>query len=90
MVTKSGFSMLTQLREHANETRAELLSLVPTSVGNHLATAKKEFLTAVREVIDEEIKWTDRRWDAAKERKAAKKAARGATSSDGSSSFNAV
>ena len=89
MVMKSSSNILGQLRGFANDARAELFSFIPTSVGDHLAIAKKEVLTAVREVIDEEIRWTDKRWDAAKERKEARKASRPAPS-DGSPKSSAA
>ena len=57
-----------------NDVRAEMLSCVPTEVGNHLAAARKELLAAARSVIDEEIRWTDRRWEAARTKKAERKA----------------
>jgi len=73
-MSRSTYSMYSQLRSMVNDARAEMLSHVPTEVGNHLTAARKEFLAAVRAAVDEEIKWTDRRWEMAKERKAERKA----------------
>lgn len=89
MVMKSSSSFLGQLRGFVNDARAELFSFVPTSVGDHLTVAKKEVLAAVREVIDEEIRWTDKRWNMAKERKEARKASHPAPS-DGSPNSTAA
>jgi hypothetical protein len=57
-----------------NDVRAEVLSYVPTQMGDHLTAAKKELLAAARVVIDEEIRWSDKRWEAAKAKKAERKA----------------
>ena len=76
MTLKSPSSFLGQLRGLANDIHAEMVSYVPTAVGDHLTAAKREVLAAAREVINEEIRWTDKRWEAAKERKAARKASR--------------
>ncbi len=66
---------LSDIRSRLNDAHAELLSMVPTAVGDHLAVAKKEILSAVQAVIDEEIRWTDKRWENAKEKKAERKSA---------------
>jgi len=71
MVSKLAHS---HIRSWLNDVHAEVLSYVPTEVGNHLTAAKKELLAAARAVIDEEIRWSDKRWDAAKAKKAARKA----------------
>ena len=68
-------SRFPDLRVIANETHARILSLVPTAVGNHLTAAKKEMLSAVKLVIDEEMKWTDKRWENAQAIKAERKQA---------------
>lgn len=57
-----------------NDVRAEVLSYVPSDVGDHLTAAKRELLAAARSLVDEEIRWTDRRWESAKARKAERKA----------------
>ena len=66
---------LSDVRSRLNDAHAELLSLIPTAVGDHLAVAKKEILSAVQAVIDEEIRWTDKRWENAKQKKAEKRSA---------------
>ena len=66
---------LSDVKDRLNSAHAELLSLVPTAVGDHLAVAKKEILAAVQAVIDEEIRWTDKRWENAKSRKTERKGA---------------
>lgn len=76
MTLKSPSSFLGQLRGLANDIHAEVLSYVPTAVGDHLTAAKREVLAAAREVINEEMRWTDKRWEAAKERKASRKTSR--------------
>jgi hypothetical protein len=60
---------LDDLRAFANEAHARILSFVPTKIGDHLTAAKKEILSAVKVAIDEEMKWTDRRWENAKDMK---------------------
>jgi len=57
-----------------NDVRAEVLSHVPREVGDHLSAAKKELLAVARSVVDEEIRSTDKRWEAAKAKKAERKA----------------
>lgn len=71
-----------RLASWINDVRAEVFSFIPTEVGDHLTAAKKELLAAARVVLDEEIRWTDKRWDMAKERKSERKAHRNATATE--------
>jgi len=64
-----------EVRDRLNDAHAELLSFVPTAVGDHLTVAKKEILAAVQAVIGEEITWTDKRWENAKAKKAERRSA---------------
>ena len=73
MAMKSTSDVLAQVRGVVDDARDELLSMVPTAVGDHLAAVKKELLAAVREVVDEETRRTDSRWESAKARKGSRK-----------------
>jgi len=48
---------------------AEILSLLPPAIGEHLTAARREVLTAVKCAVEAEIDRGDRLWEVAKDRR---------------------
>jgi hypothetical protein len=86
MVMRSTSNVFGQLRGFVNDARTEFYSHLPSKVGDHLIGAKKELLAAIREIIDTESETIDSQWDAAKERKAGRRASQASNPDTGSDS----
>ena len=54
------------IRSTVNDMHEHVLSFVPAEVGDHLAAARRELLSAARAAVDEEIRWNDLHWQNAK------------------------
>ena len=65
-------SLYSEAHARLSDAHAELLSHVPVGVGEHLVAAKREMLSVLRVVVDEQIKRVDRQWAAAKDKRAAR------------------
>jgi hypothetical protein len=65
------------LRQLVNDLIDQGLAALPTPVIEHLTNAKKELLLAMRALLDEELKWSDRHLARAREIKARRAQERG-------------